>query len=50
MKFIIISVLCDFIDYEIYDKRKIKKKSLEKEDLKVEEVEKIQEKPIIVIQ
>jgi hypothetical protein len=43
--------MCDFTDYEIYDKPKIKNKLLEKEDLKVEEdLEKVQEEPIAVIQ
>ncbi len=43
--------MCDFIDYEIYDKPKIKNKLLEKEDLKVEqELEKAQEEPITAIQ
>ncbi|MFZ0224156.1 MAG: hypothetical protein WAM42_20945 [Candidatus Nitrosopolaris sp.] len=40
--------MCDFIDYEIYDKRKIKNKCLGKEHM--EEVEKIQEKPTMVTQ
>ena len=43
--------MCDFIDYEIYDKHKIKNKLLEKRDLKVEEeLEKVQEEPITVTQ
>lgn len=40
--------MCDFIDYEIYDKGKIKNKCLGKEHM--EEVEKIQEKPTMVTQ
>ena len=43
--------MCDFIDYEIYDKHKIKNKLLEKQDLKVEEeLEKVQEEPITLTQ
>jgi hypothetical protein len=43
--------MCDFMDYEIYDKPKIKNELLEKEDLKVEEeLEKVQEEPITVAQ
>ena len=40
----------DFIDCEILDKHKRKNDLLEKEDLKVEEVEKLQEEPITVTQ
>ena len=48
--------MCDFMDYEIYVKSKIKNKLLEKEDLKVEEElekvqkEKVQKEPITVAQ
>ncbi len=44
--------MCDFIDYEFFDEHKIKKKDklLEKEDLKVEELEKVQEEPMTITQ
>ena len=43
--------MCDLIDYEIYDKHKIKNKLLEKQDSKVEEeLQKVQEEPITVTQ
>jgi hypothetical protein len=43
--------MCNLIDYEIYDKHKIKNRLLEKQDLKVEEeLEKVQEEPITVTQ
>jgi hypothetical protein len=40
----------DFIDYEIFDKHEKKNNSLEKKDLKVQEVEKLQVEPITVTQ
>lgn len=42
--------MCDFIDYEIFDKHEKKNNSLEKKDLKVQEVEKLQVEPITVTQ